>query len=110
MSLRPEAPRSTSRRIVWSASRTEWCSPRPSSFRGAARDGPWTRLGRARLEGESEARELLDLEAALDRRLDVELLSDVRILADELAGLARDVLTRRRRRLPEIDRAPALGG
>src|SRR4029450_2713776 len=102
-SSHPEAPPSTSPRIVWSASPTALSSPRRSSSRG------WTRLGRPRLEGEAVARELLDLEAALDRRLDVELLADVGVLADELASLARNGLPRRRLRLPEIHCAPALG-
>jgi len=41
------------------------------------------------LEGEAPARELFEGEAALDRRLDVELLADVRVLADQLARAAR---------------------
>jgi len=41
------------------------------------------------LEGEAAARELFDREAALDRRLDIEFLADVRLLPDELAHAAR---------------------
>src|SRR3954465_11646787 len=48
-------------------------------------------------------------EAALDRGLDVEVLGDVRILADQLACPARQLLRGRLGRLPEVDGAPAVG-
>jgi hypothetical protein len=41
------------------------------------------------LEGEAAAGELLDREAPLDRRLDVEHLADLRFLPDQLAHAAR---------------------
>jgi hypothetical protein len=61
------------------------------------------------LEGEAAPRELLVCEEALDGRLDVELLADVRILADQLAGLARHFPLGCLAGLPEVDRTSALG-
>src|SRR5438876_1067151 len=67
------------------------------------------RLAPLRLERKTPPRELLDRERALDRRLDVELLADVRLLTDQLTSSARQLLASRLRRLPEVDRSPALG-
>jgi len=61
------------------------------------------------LEGEAPTGKLFDRELPLDGRLDVEFLADVRLLADQLAGLARQLLGGRLARFPEIDGAPALG-
>ena len=44
-----------------------------------------------RLESETVARELLHRVHALDGRLEVELLTDVRLLADQLASSARQL-------------------
>ena len=71
---RRATPHSTCRRTGSSASRAARSSPRRSSSSG--------------LEREPAARELLDGETALDGRLDVELLADVGVLADQLAGTA----------------------
>ena len=62
-----------------------------------------------RLESETAARELLHRVRALDRRLDVELLTDVRLLADQLARSARQFRAGSFHRLPEVDRPLALG-
>src|SRR5205823_5275515 len=79
-------------------------------------DGCWNstplqeeRFGESPLERQSQPRQLFDHEPALDRRLDVERLADLRVLADQLARLARHRLLRCLRRLPQIDRAPPLG-
>jgi hypothetical protein len=42
-------------------------------------------------------------------RLDVELFTDVGLFADQLTSSARRLLASRLRRLPEVDRSPALG-
>jgi hypothetical protein len=68
-----------------------------------------SRRRRARLEGEAEPRELREVEAALNGRLHLELLPDVGVLADQLAGAARQGLVGRLPRLPEVHRTPALG-
>src|SRR5215216_5954449 len=62
------------------------------------------------LEREPEPRELFEDEAALDGRLDVELLADVGVAADQLPGPARELLVGRLARLPEVHRPPPLGG
>jgi len=46
------------------------------------------------LEREPAAGQLIDHELPLDRRLDVELFADVRLLADQLARTARQLLIR----------------
>src|ERR1051326_3342271 len=60
-------------------------------------------------EREPQPRELLLDEPSLDRGFDVERLTDLRVLADQLASAAGHRLLRRLRGLPQIDRAPALG-
>jgi hypothetical protein len=60
------------------------------------------------LEREPAPRELLERERSFDRRLDVEHLAEVGLLADQLPGTARQLLLSRLRRLPDVDRAPAL--
>src|ERR671910_3201859 len=67
-----------------------------------------SRRDRSALEGEAEAGQLLDVEPALDRRLDVELLGNVGLLADQLARAAGEILPGGLERLPDVDRAPAL--
>jgi hypothetical protein len=47
------------------------------------------------LEGKAAAGKLFDREPALDRRLDVELLDEVRVLADQVACPARQLLVGR---------------
>src|SRR5918999_4542994 len=61
------------------------------------------------LEREPAARELLEREPSLDRRLDVELLGDVGLLTDQFARAARKLLACGLRRLPQVDRAPPIG-
>ncbi len=90
------------------------CSSRPmASVRSAharrcARE-PRSHRRRSHISKAAEARQLLDVEAALDRGLDVELLGDVGLLADQLARPARKRLPRSFDRFPDVDRAPALG-
>src|SRR6187402_648155 len=60
----------------------------------------------ASLERETEAGELVVRVAALDGRLEIEDLGDVRILPDQLAGAARQGLLGRRDRLKEVEGAP----
>ncbi len=60
------------------------------------------------LGSKAAARQLFDREPALDRGFDVELLADVRLLADQLPCTAGHLLLSRLSRLPEVDRAPAL--
>ncbi len=62
------------------------------------------------VEGQAAAGQLLDLEQSLDGRLDVELLDDVRLLADELSRPARQLGSGGLCRLPDVDGAPALVG
>src|SRR5262249_24819701 len=53
--------------------------------------------------------ELLERERAFDRGLDVELLDDVGVLSDHLPRWAPQLLLGGLRRLPQKDRAPAVG-
>src|SRR2546427_10863167 len=53
--------------------------------------------------------QFLDEVLALDRRLDVEGLADVRVLPDQLPVAAWNGLFRRLVGLPQVDGAPALG-
>jgi hypothetical protein len=68
-----------------------------------SRSGSYGSNARPRRESSSTAN------APLDRRLDVELLADFRLLADQLTSSARQLLASSPRRLPEVDRSPALG-
>src|SRR5262249_24531138 len=87
---------SISARTGSSGSRTVRGSPRRSSSTGL-------------LVSEAPARERLDQGLPLDRRLDVELLAGVRLLADQLTRPARQLLLRVLARLPQVHGAPALG-
>ena len=62
----------------------------------------------ALLEREAEPRELVLDEAALDRRLEVELLDDLRILSDQVAHTGRQHLVGLLPRLEQVEGAPAL--
>src|SRR5215216_5049592 len=62
------------------------------------------------LECEAEPRELFVGVPALDRRLEVELLDEIGILADQLARQARQLLVGCLTGLEEVERAPALSG
>src|SRR3712207_5456374 len=73
------------------------------------RPGTTTSTSASVLEREPKPRELLDGVPPFDRRLDVELLRDLRILADQLARAAGKLLARGLRRLPDVHGAPTLG-
>src|SRR5436305_9252777 len=78
--------------------RATWSEPSPPA--------PDATSSPSLVEGQAEARELWR-----DRHgcFEVEDLDDLRVLADQLARPRRQLLLRRLDRLPDVERAPALG-